>query len=159
MENEFHFERPVAPLHLQIFFQIHQGCKTFYKTLLTDTHEEPLCQNIWLLTLNKDFQGYDIGSKWPVIYKICHKCVQENHFVWFQYRILFKILGTKDYMKKVQLSNDNHCGLCSLHDETIEHLFSKCIISLELWKNVKDWPTKKLNISLNFNESVMILGY
>ena len=51
VENDFHFERPVAPLHLKIFFQIHQDCKRVYKTLLRDKHEEPLCQNIQLPTI------------------------------------------------------------------------------------------------------------
>ena len=79
--------------------------------------------------------------------------------VWFQYRILFKILGTKDYLKKVKLVTDSVCGLCSQTNETIEHLFCRCTKSLELRENVKQWILRKLNITFDFNESTMILGY
>ena len=59
--------------------------------------------------------------------------------MWFQYRILFKILGTKDYLKKVKLVTDSICGLCSQTNETAERLFCRCTKSLELWENVKQW--------------------
>ena len=45
-----------------------------------------------------------------------------NQVVWFHYRILFKILRTKDYLKKVKLFTDSVCGLCSQTNETIEHM-------------------------------------
>ena len=79
--------------------------------------------------------------------------------MWFQYRILFKILVTKDYLKKVKLFTDSVCGLCSQTNETIEHLFCRCTKSLELWENVKQWISRKLSITFDFNESTMILGY
>ena len=79
--------------------------------------------------------------------------------MWFQYRILFKILGTKDYLKKVKLVTNSVCGLCSQNNETIEHLFCRCTKSLELWENVKQWILRKLNVTFDFNESIMILGY
>ena len=79
--------------------------------------------------------------------------------MWFQYRILYKILGTKEYLKKVNLSNDKLCGLCSSCDETIVHLFSECTIACELWNNVKEWIFRKLHLDLDINQSTKILGY
>ena len=77
-----------------------------------------------ILFLQINSQVHDIENKWPIIYKICFKCLLENQLFWFQYKILFKILGTKAYLKKVKLSSEGLCGLCSDFEETIEHLFS-----------------------------------
>ena len=159
VENTFYFERPATPYHLQIFLHAHQGCKRYYKILKTDTFDKPQCERIWDPILKTNFQNLDIEAMWPVIYKNCLKCIEENQVVWFQYRILFRILGTKDYFKKVKLVTDSVCGLCSQTNETIEHLFCRCTKSLELWENVKQWILRKLNITFDFNESTMILGY
>ena len=159
VENTFYFERPATPYHLQIFLHAHQGCKSYYKILKAGTYDKPQCERIWDPILKTNFENLDIEAMWPVIYKNCFKCIEENQVVWFQYRILFKILGTKDYLKKVKLVTNSVCGLCSQNNETIEHLFCRCTKSLELWENVKQWILRKLNVTFDFNESIMILGY
>ena len=47
-----------------------------------------------------NLQENDIKRKWLVIYTSSFKYRPGYRLVWFQYRILFKILGTRDYMKK-----------------------------------------------------------
>ena len=115
-DDLFCFAEPAAPLHVQTFFHARPGCKSLYKLLTSDTTDKPLCERIWSPFLSSDLNDYDINVKWKLIYSNCFKSVQDNHFVWFQYRILYKILGTKEYLKKVNLSNDKLCGLCSLCD-------------------------------------------
>ena len=132
VENTFYFERPATPYHLQIFLHAHQGCKSYYKILKAGTYDKPQCERIWDPILKTNFENLDIEAMWPVIYKNCFNCIEENQVVWFQYRILFKILGTKDYLKKVKLVTNSVCGLCSQNNETIEHLFCRCTKSLEL---------------------------
>ena len=160
VENTFYFERPATPYHLQIFLHAHQGCKRYYRILKIHTNDKLQCEKIWDPILKTNFESFDIEAMWPVIYKNCFKCIEENQVVFFcQYRILFKILGTKDYFKKVKLFTDSVCGLCLQTNEIIEHLFCRCTKSLELWENVKQCISRKLSITFDFNESTMILGY
>ena len=73
--------------------------------------------------------------------------------------ILFKILGTKDYLKKVKIAENNECGLCKPSVESIDHLFSKCEKANILWENVKIWIQNKFAINFNITDSMKILGY
>ena len=140
VENTFYFERPATPYHLQIFLHAHQGCKSYYKILKIGTYDKPQCERIWDPILKNNFENLDIEAMWPVIYKNCFKCIEENQVMWFQYRVLFKILGTKDYLKKVKkkvkLVTDSVCGLCSQNNETIEHLFCRCTKFLPTYNGV-----------------------
>ena len=86
----------------------------------------PLCQSIWDETITKDHPSENQSNYWPLVYKICFKCIQDNNLSWFQYRIMFKILGTKEYLKKVKISETSDCGLCKQSAESIVYLFHEC---------------------------------
>ena len=49
-----------------------------------------------------------------------------NNLIWFQYRVLFKSLGTKDYLKKLKLNMNSQCLFCKQYEENLEYLFCKC---------------------------------
>ena len=65
---------------------------------------------------------------WHTIYKICSKTIYDNSVIWFQYKILYGILGTNDLLLKMKIVDSNHCRLCGGNAETIQHLFSQCEI-------------------------------
>ena len=66
------------------------------------------------------------SSDWQKIFNICFKTVQDNFLVLYQYRILYRILGTKDYLYTVKISTDRTCGICGNYSKTIKHLFVDC---------------------------------
>ena len=43
-------------------------------------------------------------------------------YMWFQYRILTRILGTNDLLCKLKMSQSHVCRLCGEHPESIRHL-------------------------------------
>ena len=46
---------------------------------------------------------------WHTIYKICFKTVCDNSVIWFQYKILFGILATKDFLfTRMKIVESNH---------------------------------------------------
>ena len=149
---------PVYPSHMKLFVQSQHGCKMFYEIYNAQLGEtKPLCECIWDSMIKKEFiEGKDL---WPFIYKICFNCIQDNEYSWFQYRILFKILGTKEYLKKVKLAENDECGLCKTSIESIDHLFTKCDRANALWENVKQWIQNKLAINVTITDSMKILGY
>ena len=62
------------------------------------TKDKPLCARIWNEVLFAKYPNFEQREKWTLLYKICFKCIEDNEYVWFQYHILFKILGTKEYL-------------------------------------------------------------
>ena len=96
---------------------------------------------------------------WTNVYKVCFKSIQDNKFIWFQYRIINNILDTNSYLNKIKIQNYNTCHLCNASPETINHLFAECDKALELWANVKQWVSNRTSIYLELNDTTKILGY
>ena len=63
--------------------------------------------------------------------------MKNNDLIWIQYRIIYRIIGTKNYLYKLKLSNDCVCSLCSDCNETIIHLFVHCEKAKTFWAKLK----------------------
>ena len=100
-----------------------------------------------------------LKERWESIYKICFYSVLDNDLIWFQYRVLFKILGTKDYLKKLKLNMNSQCLFCKQYEENLEHLFCKCGEVIKWWENVRQWISNKLGFNLIITKLMKILGY
>ena len=104
--------------------------------------------------------NFSINDKiWQNIFKACIKSVIDNDLVWFQYKILFNILDTNEYLYKIKISNSNLCRLCGECPETILLLFAQCKEVQNLWQNLNSWIRNKLSIDIDFLDSRKILGY
>ena len=75
---------------------------------------------------------------WNTIYSICFKTIADNNIIWFQYKALFNILGTKKYLYKIKIYPNEMCSFCTEYPESIQHPFSECVIVSQLWDNVHD---------------------
>ena len=70
------------------------------------------------------------------IYRLCFKLLKRNDLIWFQYRILQRILGTKAYLFKINKSQDSYCNFCEASIETLSHLFVSCPVVSEFWQSL-----------------------
>ena len=116
--------------------------------------EKPTAWTKWENLINTE-QNF-----WSVVYTICFKSIQDNKFIWFQYKITNNILDSKYYLNKVKIQNYNTCQLCNSYSETISHLFSQRDKAVELWENVKYWITIRTSTSiyLELYDTTKILG-
>ena len=52
-------------------------------------------------------------------------------------------LGAKDKLltrdKLIFLDTDKSCGMCGISDESSQHIFFQCTISLQIWGHIKEW--------------------
>ena len=116
--------------HIKILFNSEKGNRSSYleqnKCSIT---ENLLCERFWQTTLNMSIND----NKWPNIYKACFQTVSDNYIKWFQYKIFHQILGTKDYLCKINLTGTKSCRLCNDAPETVKHLFSECVKTYKLW--------------------------
>ena len=153
--NIFTMSRPFLPFHVRTIFQSPSGSKDFYKIFMQYEAAEPICKEIWSKKIN-----FYINEKiWQNIFKACIKSVIDNDLVWFQYKILFNILDTNEYLYKIKISNSNLCRLCGECPETILHLFAQCKEVQDLWQNLNSWIRNKLSIHIDLLDSRKILGY
>ena len=117
--------------------------------------QEPSCKRVWEKKLN--FEAND--ATWKALFKGSLKIVTDNYLRWFQYKILYNILDTNDYLFKIKVSDTNLCRLCKEHPETIVHLFVQCPQVICLWNNIIQWIKSRLLIQIDLTNARKILGY
>ena len=80
---------------------------------------------------------------WKRIFQICHMSIEDNSYKWFQLRILYRILGTRSYLLKVQHGDDDICIMCKNEVENILHMFVKCLKVKDFWNQILDYIQKQ----------------
>ena len=63
--------------------------------VLNETEFQPKMKLKWSIELGQDIEE----SKWRQIFKVCFKFKSDASLTWFQYRILFRIVGVRKYLK------------------------------------------------------------
>ena len=79
--------------------------------------------------------------------------------IWFQYKILYNILPTRNYLYNLKLADSDLCGFCNTRTETILHLFTECPIVNTLWENMRQWVSNKTHIQIELSKIVKVFGY
>ena len=147
------FEKPCIPKTLSIVFN-KSGAKPFYNIL-----NEATCDMKFKTKWNEDL-GIEIEKyTWEHFFTVCFKTVQENELIWFQYRLIHRILGTQRLLYKMGIVQSELCLLCQSDTETLKHLFYDCSISRQIWNDVKLWIASKTGFSLNLSPQEILLGY
>ena len=156
--DTFLYIRPPYPLHMKSLGSLSKGCKSLCKML--QEKAEPLYKTKWsqLIKVNINVK-YETDFLWKQIFKACFKSVTDHSIIWFQYKILYNILDTREYLFKLKINDSSICSFCQSNPESISHLFTQCPYVKELWKNVSIWIEKKLQVGITLNDNVKILGY
>ena len=81
-----------------------------------------------------------------------------DDLVWFQYRLLNRILETNEYLVKIKQKVNANCNFCKEETESITHLFIECNFVKSFWTNLKRNLQCNLGVDLNINPSDIIFG-
>ena len=93
-------------------------------------------ENKYKLKWNKDLTlNIDNSTGKSVFKQICYN-IQDNSLIRFQYRLINRILGTKDLLCKMSLEESNMCRICQYETESLVHLFVHCSHVVNLWKSL-----------------------
>ena len=111
--------------------------------------------NKWAAELGTHFDKFT----WKRIYKACFKTTRDHNLIWTQYRILNRILGTKELLYKMKIKNDSLCRLCNTGTETIMHIFCSCPKSTAFINSIILWIVTIVKIQISTAPNDMILGY
>ena len=86
--------------------------------------------------LNRNFD-LEEDFPWDKLYILPYNTTTESTARVFQYKILNNILYLNKRLHRMKLAESPLCGLCKLYPETISHLFFKCKVSSQLWKEIQ----------------------
>ena len=153
MNTTFDYCRPYVPLNIKVLMGSQTGSKNIYRVLQQSGGNMYNNELKW----NQSLEVSDIP--WRLVYKSCFYSLLDNDYVWFQYRILHRILGVQDHLFKLKVSNTDKCRLCGDKKETITHLFSECTKSATLWQNIVSWIQSNMSIKIDLEQIEKILGY
>ena len=96
----------------------HIKTRDFYK-LINSRFPEIEIKHKW----NEDLNIFLQPSNWK---KKLFKTIKDNYLIWFQYRILYRILGRRSLLYIMNKSPSNNCLYCDNTPETVVHLFCQC---------------------------------
>ena len=112
------YQRPYIPFYIQILLKQKKGTRSTYRKLVesqTVTIEHPKWEQELDIIIDTK------TSK--LIYRNCFHTIKDNYLVWLQYKILHRILGTRNYLYKLKISESESCIQCKEEKETILHMY------------------------------------
>ena len=112
----------------EVIHSCHKGAKFYYDFLVSDDVLPNFCTK-WNEKLNLDVN-------WKLVFESNLRNT-EIKFRWFQVRITTRIIGTNIILKAMKIKDDDLCTFCNEEPETIEHLFSECLFTLQFWNEIK----------------------
>jgi hypothetical protein len=141
---------PFIPNHIQATFQ---ECRQNY-IILNNSMPKFIFKERWNKILDTEIDE----ETWKKYFKICHTSSLSHEEIWFQYKVINRILGTNAKLFKFKITKTALCPFCP-HIQTLEHLFVECPYAINIWLNLNQWLKKILQIDILFDASNILLGY
>ena len=148
--------KPIQPTVIGFLNKKLKGTKLFYEVLQKKSVENNPneCQSKWSKLILNDASS----EEWGKIFSVCFETISDNEIIWFQYRILHKILGTKNMLFKMSITETNLCRNCGLVEETIEHIFFRCVKVQEFLPKIYTLLESVTGIKYYFTIQEVLLG-
>lgn len=156
LDMQYHNSLPTIPFNLQILFKSKKGNFDFTKVLNKNDNRNTITAIIkWHEKLN-----FALNSKtWQLIFKLNFTTINDNYFIYFNYRIFHRILGTNYLMHKMKISENELCRLCTEEPESLSHLFFYCQKSRTFWESIFDWIRATTGVSIAMDRITILFGY
>ena len=86
---------------------------------------------------------------WSSIFSITYQSANNNLLVWFQLKLLYRILGTREYLNKINIVNSSDCNHCH-EKETIVHMFVECDRVKVFWREIEKLIYETTGLKIHF---------
>ena len=67
---------------------------------------------------------------------VTYQSANNNLLVWFQLKLLYRIIGTREYLNKINIVNSSDCNHCH-EKETIAHMLVECDRVKVFWREIE----------------------
>ena len=152
--KNLHVARPYIPNHVRILFHNQKGASIFYKFVNEQRENKHIMKHKW----NRDLNVIIDNITWKNIF-IHTFNMHDNDLIWFQIKLIYRILGTKVYQNKIGLSEQFMCSFCQNQAETLIHMFTECIKTQEIWKSLEMHIYQKTQKRVIFPKLTILFGY
>ena len=154
-EEQFHMIKPIMPINIHLINICKKGTSGYYKILEQNKCNDHKMKNKWDL----DF-GTKLGKEtWKRTFKIVHNIISNNELKWFQMKILYRILGTRQHLVKLGIYEDGICKRCNSCEENILHLFIQCPEVSKFWRIIERHIKEKTGMTIKFDNFNVIFGH
>ena len=87
-----------------------------------------------------------------------NKCILNNKFKDFQFRLTHNSLVTNIHLKKWGILNEENCTFCQKYPETVMHLLIDCFYSDKIWKLLFQFIEEVSGVYIRPRKEEIILG-
>ena len=95
--------------------------------------------------------------EWEEVYKRFQGCTKNTTLLWFQDKIIHRILTTNVFVSK--FTNESPlCTFCKRHRETLLHLFFFCEEVQCIWECMERLIRNRLQVTVTLNKVNVLLG-
>ena len=154
MGNTCKVDRPYVPFHIKILCANPKGSKGFYRSLTSISENDHSMKTKW----NKQLEINIDNHAWKTIFSHCFNIISDNNLKWFQLKLIYRILGTKSYTMKLNITDNDKCNYCH-QTETILHMFVECQNAKDLWAKIAEYIYNKIHLHINFSSFDILFGY
>lgn len=127
--------------------------KFVYKCCIDKIVHIPLQKFLqWEQVLNVEIVDF---SKY---FGIAKKSCKDSYLYNFQYKFLHRLIATNSFLYKIKMKESKLCSFCQYEEETIEHLFYDCNVSMCFW-NVFIEKLKLVFKNVIFDKKCLFLGF
>ena len=153
-DEKYIVQRPFVPSHIVPIWKNKKGVSAFYKTLTKHNENEHTIKLKWenemQVTINK--------REWSSIFNVTYQSANNNLLVWFQLKLLYRILGTREYLNKINIVNSSDCTHCH-EKETIVHMFVECDRVKVFWREIEKLIYETNGLKIHFSKFDILFGY
>ena len=150
--EKFNILEPARPRAVECLFS-NEKTRTVYRLLLEYHYPRPSENTNAELKWNRDL---NTNIDWPTVYGMYRSCTKNKKIIWFQDRLLHRILTTNQFVSRFT-NQDSRCSFCKRDTETLIHLFCRCEVIISLWSAVGSSASRS-GLLLSLNEKSIILG-
>ncbi|XP_058776074.1 uncharacterized protein LOC131650377 [Vicia villosa] len=99
--------------------------------------------------VNNGSVGFSIGGEIVKAINHLREVKVPSNILFFGWRFLLNRIPTKDQLFKQGILTNKNCAFCMVDDESISHLFGRCLYSDCIWIKVFNWIGSGMELSLS----------
>ena len=147
-------QRHFVPFYIVPIWKNKKGVSAFYKILTKQSENEHKMKSKW----EREMQVMIDNGVWGSIFNVTYRSVNNNLLVWFQLKLLYRILGTKEYLNKINIVHSSDCNHCQ-QKETILHMFVECDRVIFFWSEIEKLIFETTRMKIHFSKFDILFGY
>lgn len=148
-----HEQQPLRPILIQVITKDKKGCRSIYDIFI-NKNIQPTSVAKW----EREFV-FDRAPEWTKYFSLPFKTTKDSSIIWFQLRLLHRILPTNYLLTKMNIKDNNKCTFCKTETETLKHLFWECRCIQVFWTDYHNFLTSKnIIIPRDWNDQTILFG-